>query len=49
MRDKHRAAVFDNERVAKAEALSKRFHFRARFTRYQYEGNTLLAERSKGG
>ena len=31
-----------------AEALSKWFHFRARFTRHQDERNTLLAERSEG-
>jgi hypothetical protein len=48
MRDKHRAAVFDNERVTMVKALSKWFHFRARFTRHQYERNTLLAERSEG-
>src|SRR4029077_18982023 len=47
-RDKDRAAVFDNERVMMVEAMSKWFHFRARFTRHQYERNTLLAERSEG-
>jgi hypothetical protein len=48
MRDKYRSAVFDNERVTMAEALSKWFYFRARFTRDQHERNALLTERSEG-
>jgi hypothetical protein len=48
MWDKYRATVFDNEGVTMAETLSKRFHFRASFTRHQDEWNTLLAKCREG-
>src|SRR5262249_17723573 len=43
MRDKYRAPVLYNERVAMIEALSKWFHIRACFTRDQDKGDSQVA------